>query len=155
MAVVFLGGEHPDQLAAAVVDFLEFADVRVGQGADFGGDDFAEVSQDTGINGVGFGENAQALGKIADLASIDHDSGEPGTEQRSEGGFLVGAGRLKDDPFGLQLGRPSDELGDAFRIIGEAAWRCGGSGGRVEVLFANVNTDVDACHGQISPRVTR
>ena len=128
VAVVLLGGEHADELAAAVVQLAEFQDFLGRQGPDDGGDDLAEVGQDAGVDGVGLGELAGALGEVADLAGVDDDGGQAGGEQGADGGLLVRAGRLEDDALGREGPRPGDEFVDAGGVVGEAA--CSAPAGR-------------------------
>jgi hypothetical protein len=100
MAVVFFGSEHVDELAAAVAEVVEFEDFLRRQWANDGGDDFAEMGEDTGVDGVGFGELTGAFGEVTDLPGVDDDGGQLGGEQGTDRGFLIRAGGLEDDPLG-------------------------------------------------------
>ena len=102
MAVVFFGSQHADELAATVAEVAEFEDFLRRQGTNDGGDDFAEVGEDAGVDGVGFGELAGALGEVANLAGVDDDGGQLGREQGADGGFLIRAGGLEDDSLGRE-----------------------------------------------------
>ena len=119
VAVVFLGGEHADELAAAVEKALQFEQIRGRERSDGGFGDLAEVGDDGGVEAVGFGEQAHAFGEVADLPGVDGDGGEPGGQQGGDGGFLVGPGRFADDPLGSVRRSPGDELGDALGGVGE------------------------------------
>ena len=81
MAVVFFGGEHADELAAAVEEALQFEEFGRRERVDGGGSDLAEVGDDGGVDAIRFGESAHALGEVADLAGIDRDGREPRGEQ--------------------------------------------------------------------------
>ena len=122
MAVVFLGRQHADELAAAVVKFLKGLDFRGRQRPDDGRNDLAETGQDRGIDGVGFGEDAERFGEVADLAGVDDDGRQRGGEQGADGCLLVVARRFEDDAVGGEGPRPLDQFGDAGRVVGEAAF---------------------------------
>ena len=120
VAVVLLGGEHADELAAAVAQVAEFEDFLGRQGTHDGGDDLAEMGEDGGVDGVGLGELSDALGEVADLAGVDDDGGQAGGEQGADRGLLVGAGRFEDDALRREGSHPGDELFDACGGVVEA-----------------------------------
>ena len=60
---------------------------------------------------------------------------------------MRGAGGLEDDALGRQGFDPGHELFDAGGRVGEALAGGGGSGMRVEEIFADIDADEDAVHG--------
>ncbi len=60
-------------------------------------DSAAEADQHAGVDGVGLGEDARGAGKVADLAGIDADGGEPLLAQVTQGTALVATGGLEHD----------------------------------------------------------
>ena len=116
------------------------------QGPDDGGDDLAEVGDDAGVDGVGLGQLAHALGEVADLAGVDDDGGQPVGQQGADGGLLVRAGRFEDDALGGEGPDPGDEFGDAGGGVGEAAAGRGGADVGVEVVFADIDADEECAH---------
>jgi hypothetical protein len=102
VAVIFLGGQHAHELATPVAPVAEFKAFLGRQRTHNGGDDGAEMGEDAGVDGVGFGELADTLGEVADRACVDDNGGQARSEQGPDGRFLVGAGGLEDDPVGGQ-----------------------------------------------------
>ncbi len=147
MVVVFLDGEHADELGAAVVEFAEFGQFGRRQRPNDGGDDLGEVGDDGGIDRVGLGELAEGFGEVADLAGVGDDGRQPFGEQGADERFLVGAGRFADDPFGGVGANPGDEFGDAFVGVVEAAAEVGGSDMDVEMALGYVDADEGLAHG--------
>ena len=99
VAMIFLRGQHGDELAASIMEFAKFADFRAFERFDGRGHDFAEMGQDGGINRVGFGELAGAFGEIADLAGVDDDGGHPFAEQRADGALASSVCLLTSTPM--------------------------------------------------------
>ncbi len=62
MPLVFLGGQHADELTAAVVEFTKIANFLGFQGSHLGGSDFGE-GDDGGVDGVGLGQIVHGLGE--------------------------------------------------------------------------------------------
>jgi hypothetical protein len=146
VAVVLFDGVHTDELAAAVAEVAEFEGFLGRQRPDGGGDDLAEMGQEGGVDGVGLGELSGAFGEVADLAGVDDDGGQAGGEQGADGGLLIRAGRLEDDPFGREGTHPGDELVDAGGRVVEAFGDGGGSDVGVEEIFADVDADQETAH---------
>jgi len=120
---------------------LKGLDFRSRQRADDRGDDLTEAGQDGGIDGVGFGQDAECLGEVANLPSIDHDGGQRGSEQGTDSGLLIVARRLEDDAVGAESLRHFYEFGDPGRIVGEAAFVARWQGVEVEVVLANIDAE--------------
>jgi hypothetical protein len=150
VAVILLGGEHAHELTTAVAQVAEFQAVLVRQGTHDGSADLAEMSEDARINAVGLGQLTDALGEVADLASVDNDGGQAGGEQGTDRCLLIGAGRFEDDPLRLETSHPDNELFDAVGRVVETLFETGGSGMGVEEIFANIDTDEDTAHGKTS-----
>jgi len=150
VAMVFLGGEHADELAATVAKFAKFQDFLGRQRPHHRGDDLAEMSENAGIDGVGFGELSGPLGEVPDLPGVDHHGGQVGCEQSADRGLLIRAGRLKDDPLGRQGSKPGDELFDARGCVVEALWETAGSRMGVEKIPADIDADQDSVHERTS-----
>ncbi len=124
----------------SVLKLLEGLDFRGGQRPNDGRNDLTEAGQDTGIDGVGFGQDAQSFREVADLPSVDHHGRQRSGEQGADGSFLIMSGRLEDDAFGTEGARPGDEFGDAGRVVGEAP----PLGGRKRVGVEEILADIDA-----------
>ena len=150
MAMVFLGGEHADELAATVAELAKFQDFLGRQRPHHRGDDLAEMGENAGVDDVGFGELAGPLGEVPDLASVDDDGGQVGCEQSADRSLLIRAGRLKDDPLGRQRSNPSDELFDAGGRVVEALLHSGGSRMGVEKILADIDADQNSAHERTS-----
>lgn len=104
-----------------------------------------EAGQDTGIDGIGFGEDAECFGEIPNLPRVDNNGGQRGREQGADGRFLIVAGRLENDALGGELASPLDQLGDAGRVVGEAALLRVRQSVRVEAIFTDIDPK-DAFH---------
>jgi len=151
MAVVFLGGEHADELAATVAQIAEFQDFLRRKRADDGGDDLTEMGEDAGIDGVGFGELSGAFGEVTDLSGVDDNGGQSGSEQGADGGLLIRARGFEDDPLGSEGLNPSEELLDAQGGVVEASLAAGGPGMSIKEIFADIDADEDAAQGRNLP----
>ena len=150
VAVIFFGSEHADELAPAVAEIAEFQDFLRRKRTNGGSDDFAEMGEDAGVDGVGFGELTGALGEVADLTGVDNDRRQVGGEQGADGGFLIRAGGLEDDSLGREGSDPGNELFNAGGRVGESFAQVSGSDMSVEKIFADVDADVEAVHGWYS-----
>ena len=73
--MIFFDGEHAYELAASVIEFAELGQFRRRKWSDGGRHEFGEVGDDGGVDGVGLGELAHALGEIADLSGVGDDGG--------------------------------------------------------------------------------
>ena len=147
VAVVLLGRQHADQLAAAVVELLEFLDLRGRQRPNGGLDDLAEMGQDPGVDGVGLGQVARGLGEVADLPGVDHDGRQSGGEQGADRRLLVVAGRLEHDPLRADIPGPRDQGVDAGRVVGEPARGVRGvADGGVQMVRADIHADENTAH---------
>jgi hypothetical protein len=124
---------------------LKGLDFRCRQRPNEGWDDLTKACQDSGIDGVGFGQDAECFGEVTDLAGVDHDGGQRGGEQGADGRLLIVARGLEDDAVGAEGTRPLDQVGDAGRVVGKAAFLRGRQGICVEVILTDIDAE-DALH---------
>ena len=104
-------------------------------------DSGTEVDQHTGIDRVGFGEDAGGSGEVADLTWVDADSGEMMINEVTEQGVLITTGGLHDDArrgvFGEGLGQRAVTGGPVGkRLDGKI-----GAEGHVQGRLGDVNAD--------------
>jgi hypothetical protein len=127
----------------------EFAQFRRRQRPDGGRHEFGAVGKDRGVDGVGRGELAQALGAIADLPGVGDDGREPLGQQRAAEQLLIGPGRFADQAFGGIWADPGEESGAAVLGVVEAALAVGGSAVDVQVAWGNVDAEESARPGSL------
>jgi hypothetical protein len=147
VAVILLGGEHANELTAAVAEIAKFLDFPRRQRAHDGGDHLTEMGEDARVDGIGFGELPSALGEVADLSGVDDDGGQIGSEQGADRSLLIRARRLEHDALGSEGSNPGDELFDACGGVAETLLDSGGSNVSVKEIFANIDADEDVARG--------
>src|SRR5262249_43608416 len=135
VAVVFLGRQHADELAAAVVEFAKFLEFLRLQRSYGKLDDFGEVGENGGVDCIGFGELADAFSKIAYLSGVGNDGGQLCGQEGGDGGLVIEPGGFEDNPHGAGGRGPGDEFVDAGRGVSEAAARLCGPQVGVESVF--------------------
>jgi len=103
-----------------------------------------ELGQDAGVDGVGLGEDAQALGQVPDAAGMDAGHGKARVEAVVEQRRFVAAGRLDDDQRGLQGRQVRQELpATGGRVVDvKNVLRAGGR--QVEHVFGDIDPREDA-----------
>lgn len=97
----------------------------------------------TRIDPVGLGQIAHGLGKVAHLASVDDDGGQPLSEQGANGGFLIRTGGLEDDAFGGQGLNPRHEFGDPGGGVGELLANRQGAHMNIQVILGDIDANED------------
>jgi hypothetical protein len=87
MTVVFLDRQHPHQLPAPVIKFLESLDFRGGQRADDGWDDLTEAGQDTSIDFIGLARMPSALAKSRTCRALTTTAGNEAASRAPTAAF--------------------------------------------------------------------
>jgi hypothetical protein len=100
-----------------------------------------ETGEDLGIEAIGFGELAEAAGKVADLPGVDACDVEAGVKELNDDSSLVTAGGLNDDEAGAEGTEPLDDLCDALGVVGTGPGRRGGALRDVELVLRNIDAD--------------
>jgi hypothetical protein len=140
---VLLDGE--DDLCTPGDEGSEFALPRLRR--DKGGELVTEagchVSEDAGIDGVGFGELALGAGEIPRLPGIDAGNGNAFSDERIEEGHLESAGGLNDDEGVIAQAKPLNELGDAGLGVVEALGESRVVSSEIEERLADIDTDTN------------
>ena len=133
-------GAQVQELPAAGDPFGKGRSGGVGKSAQRGSDLFGEAGNHGGVDGIGFGEDAVALGKITNLAGIgDDDRKGSGGEVGDELTF-VSACSFEDDELGCERPKAFGESDEG--LFGRS--RREGFSGRVHVDGEGVFGDVDA-----------
>jgi hypothetical protein len=114
--------------------------------------DFAEVGDDGGIEGVGLGQQVHGFGKVANLTGVDDDGRKVRRQQSAEGGHLIRAGGLEDDPLGGMGLDPGRQFGDAGGRVGKTSAQIEWTNEGIEVIAGDINADDNALHGKPSRR---
>ena len=91
VGLVDLGGDELFSAGDQSVEFRLFFGAFDGQ-TGFG--EACEFHEDQGVEGIGFGQDAQGLGEVADFAGVDPGDGQPDVEQGLEKGLFQTAGGL-------------------------------------------------------------
>jgi hypothetical protein len=106
------------------------------------------VSQDGGIEAVGFGVAALGTSEVAGLAGIDDGDPEFGRGEGGNGSAFIAAGGSADDADGAEFAQPGDEGAVAGAVIRELVGFGVGLGLGVEVEggFSDIHSDVDEGH---------
>ena len=146
-AIGFLG-EQVDELPASGDQFGEGLGFGVLGRFWLGLDDFAEVGEDVGVDGVGLGEAAQAAGEIADLARIgDHDV-VAGLDEFGGERFFVAAGGFEHNQGDVEVWQAVQEIPVALTGVEIAAVEVGGPGRDLKRFLCDVDADEKCCgHG--------
>ena len=142
---IFLHGSQGRELTAAhdqVFDELGFW-IRGGMrdGFQSGG----ELSDEAGIDRVGFGELADGAGEAADLQGRDDDDREAFGERSPDEGLLEAAGSFDDDALEALATEAADESRDGARLVGDTEHSVPLKEIDIELGFADVDADV---HGR-------
>ena len=135
------GRSQVDQLAASGDQLLQFLLFLVVFGNRSGPDVLSEEGDDPCINAVGFGQDAEASGEIANLTWIDDGHEMTGVGEFSNDESLIRTGGFDDDQTRSRIGQPGDELTQPGRIVRDREWFCFGKNANVERVLGNVDTD--------------
>jgi len=144
------------QLLGAQVSKLSAATNQVGQLIGLGADgrfglrlnDLSETCEDCGIDGVGFGELANASREVTNLSWRGNDDFEIRLKQFGDDGAFVTASCFEDYQRNVVRLKGFDELFCARETVGQGDVDCGRTRGDVECLFGNVDANEKRfCHG--------
>ena len=92
---------------------------------------------------------AHRLGEAAHLAGIDEGAGQTFLPQKQERAALAAAGCLHRHKSRAMAAAKQRQLGDALRIVGEAAGRSARLDMRVQPILRNVHSTNDLVHGNL------
>lgn len=114
--------------------------LRLRHWAGFGANRLRTMGQGTGVQGIGLGQLAGGLGKIAGLPWGDHDDGQSRCRQRGDGGALEPSGRFEHtqgraDPLSLR-----HKVCNTGLIVGHGPTGSGGAQGNIQMGFGHINT---------------
>ena len=152
LETVGLHGPQVDELSSASDELLDFGLFFRGL---LGGRRLGllgKEGQDTGIEAVGLGDQAEAASEIADPAGIDDGHVVAGVEELSDELPLVAAGGFEDDAAARRLREERLELLMSGGVVGQGMSLTGGEEVEIERGFGNVDSDpseVRAIHGVV------
>lgn len=138
---VGLGRALLDELPSTRDEFIELGLFFMGFGEGPRLDLQSEAGDDLGIQTVGFGANAQGLGKVADLPGIDDRDGLSRSDKfASESPFVATTG-FHDDETSSWSRQLLDELCSSLRGIGESEGFLLGQEMDIEEILGNIDAD--------------
>jgi len=139
--VVLFHDEDGGQLTVARDELLKEKGFLVEEGLQLRAHGLSEVGQDAAIQAVGFGQEAEGAGKVADLARVDHDHGEFFSGQGGYHGDFQAASRFQDNARGAEGGQALDQGGQFVGVVGRAPGLLAGEHGQIEMLFGDIDAD--------------
>lgn len=102
-----------------------------------------------GIDPIGLFQEAHRLCKTAHAARIDESARQAQIPQQQQGQPLVAAAGLHDGKLDAMALTPSGQIGDACRIVTEAACRPVRLDMGIEPFFRNVHSTDGLVHGNL------
>ena len=139
-------GEQGMELPTSRDQFGEGRDLGCFRRSGLGFDDFAELGDDLGIEGIGLGAFAEASGEVAHLSRIGDDDVVAGLEQFEGERFFVTAGGFEDDLGNVEVAQPVNEFPMALSSVEIAAVEKYGAGCDLKRFFGDVDAD-EECSG--------
>jgi len=150
LETIGLGGSQVDELSTALDELLQFGLGAVGQREATRLDDFPEACEDSRIDGIGLGEDAERFGEISGLAWIDESHQMACLEQfPDDQAFETTRGFEHDDasPRRRQL---LEDFQDAWAVILDRTGFGVGPESELERSFSNIDTDIRKfVHGNV------
>jgi hypothetical protein len=140
---VFLSDDHVDDLSSACGQRSEFQGELVGERMRFGTDRLGVVSQNRGIDAIGFRQLTGGFGEVSDLARVSHDYRDLGTNQSGHDLTFKTTGGFQDDQVWLKLLEVLDQNLDAGFIVPHRQGLCGGTDTDIELSFRHIDADKD------------
>lgn len=140
---VCFGRSEVDQLPASRDELLQFLLFFVVFCNRSGADVLSEAGDDAGVDAVGFGEDAEAFGEVADLARVDDGDPMSRGDEIGDEALLIPAGGFDDDQTGSRLWQELMQLIQPLRVIVEGVLRFLWKETQIERVFG----DVDAHKG--------
>lgn len=101
------------------------------------------MSQDGGIDAIGFSQLTGCFGEVSDLARVGHDRGDLSADQSQHPLALQTAGGFEDDQGRPPLLQLLDQTVDAGLIVWHRQRLSGGANSGIELGFTDINTDKD------------
>ena len=138
-SAVDLFGPALDELPAAGDQGGEFALDLQAFFKEPGRGELSETRQQMGVDGVCFGQDAQALGEVADVAGIDQSHRHVGFQQGFEQRPFESSGGLDDDACRRDRAELLQKSLDAVGIVGLSPGGLGIGASDVEELFGNID----------------
>lgn len=138
---VFLGRAEVDQLSASRDELFEFGLFLMRGFHDPGADLLSEAGDDTGVDAIGFGQDAMSFGEVPHLAGIGDGNVMAGSDEFCDQAAVIPSGRFDDDQAGSRCGQLTEQLVQTIAVVIERE----GFGVRVqadiESFFGNVDAD--------------
>ena len=139
---VFLDGLQMDDLSSSGDEILQLLLVFRGFVGEFGFDQFGELGEVTGINGVGLGSMPESFGKVACLSRIDDGDGNVGLNELADEGSFVSSGSLDDEELKCrELFEMHDELLESLEVICQRPCFREWSNMNVELVLGNIDAN--------------
>lgn len=138
---VLLGGHHPNDLPSSGEDLLELPGLCIGDGSRGGTDGLGEASEDESVQSIGLSQSTGSLGKVACLARVDHEEGDPGGSQSRGQGTLEAPAGLQDHQSSVRddfFGEPAKESFDSRLVVPNDEVLCGGEDGDIQGSLGDV-----------------
>jgi len=140
---IFLSDDHVEDLSSACAQRPQFQASFVGQRARLGTDSFGVVSDDRGIDAIGFSQLTDGFGKVSDMARVSHDHWDLARNQSAQHLTFQPAGGFQNDQLWPKLFQVFDQALDPSSIVSHRQTLCAGAYSDIELSFAYVNTDED------------
>jgi hypothetical protein len=113
LEAIGFGGTEVEELSSAFDELLKFG-LRTGGFFEAAGlDGLSEACEDGGVEGVGFGEDSDAFGEIADLPGVGEGDMISAVEQFGDDEPFVSSGAFESDEAGFWGREFGEELEDA------------------------------------------
>lgn len=99
------------------------------------------MSENGGIEGIVFGEDAEGFGELTNLAWIDDDDREGGSGEFGGDETFVAAGSFEDNEAWSAREQLLNEDAEALRVVGEGQARGGTVLSEIEFVFGDIDAD--------------
>lgn len=148
---IFFGSTELDELSAACDALCElglfFRRFSHGTGTNL----LSEAGDDAGVNPVGFGEDAECLSEVSDLAGIDDGNFVSGIQQFRDESSLIPPGGFDNDEAGFRSRKPLKELLEAALVVAEGDRTSLRKETDIEGMFGHIDADerVEIIHGKL------
>lgn len=139
-------GEQVIKLPASGDQFGEGLDMGCFRRSRLGFDDFAELGDDVGIDGIGLGEFSEASCEVAHLSRVGDDNVVAVLEEFDRERFFVTAGSFEDDLCNVEVSQTVHKFPMALSSVEIASVEMGGTGCDLKRIFGNVDAD-EKCSG--------
>lgn len=139
-------GEQVAELTPSCNQFGKGLDMRCFRHFRLGFDDFTELGESVGIDGIRLGEFSETSGEVAHLSRVGDDNGVAGLKEFDGERFFVTAGSFEYDLGDVQIVQAVNEFPVALSCVEITAVELGGAGCDLKRFFGDVDAD-EKCSG--------